>query len=69
MFEILVALPNYLGTHIIIVVKRRSSSDFQVPSLKNDRQLEKDSPQVPFSIELGVNILIMSLTNIEYQIV
>ena len=40
-------LPNYLGIHIIIVVKRRcSSSDFQLTSLKNDRQLEWDSPPV-----------------------
>ena len=50
-FEIfgLLHLPNYLGIHIIIVVKRRcSSSDFQLTSLKNDRQLEWDSPPVSF---------------------
>ena len=43
-------LSNYLGIHIIIVVKQRwsSSSDFQLTSLKNDRQLEWDSPPVSF---------------------
>ena len=45
----LLHLPNYLGIHIIIVVKRRcSSSDFQLTSMKNDRQLEWDSPPVSF---------------------